>query len=284
LDQKPKYINVRGRLLDLTTPKVMGIINVTPDSFFAGSRVSGQHEILDMAAKMVDEGADLLDIGGFSSRPYADEVSPEEEKDRLLPAVKIIRKEFPDLIISVDTFRSEVARSAVHEGGADIINDISGGDADENMFRTVSELKVPYIMMHMQGTPSNMQDHPVYDDVVADILKWFGNRIYKLRSMGENDIIIDPGLGFGKTIDHNFEIIRRLHDFEAAGLPLMVGVSRKSMIWKTLGISPAEALNGTTVLNAAALIGGADIIRVHDVKEAGETVRLIGRMMDIMPR
>ena len=278
LDQRQKYIKIGGRLLDLSSPKIMGIINVTPDSFYKGSRVNGESEILEMAKEMVSEGADILDIGGYSSRPYAADVNAEEELGRVEPAILAIRKALPEIILSVDTFRADVAEASV-SAGADIINDISGGDADEKMFGLVSRLRVPYIMMHMQGSPSNMQDNPVYDDIVADILKWFSSRIYRLRSVGVSDIIIDPGLGFGKTIDHNFEIIRRLRDFEAAGLPLMIGASRKSMIWKTLGIDPDAALNGTTVINTAAILGGADILRVHDVREAAETVRLIGRMM-----
>lgn len=278
MDQKPKYINIRGRLLDLDTPRIMGIINVTPDSFFEGSRVNSEAEILNAASKMIAEGADILDIGGYSSRPYANEISCEEEKKRVMFAINLIHANFPDAVLSVDTFRSEVAYEAIVNGGANIINDISGGDADTKMFGLVGELNVPYVMMHMQGNPGTMQDNPQYDDIVADILKWFGSRIVALRSLGVADIILDPGIGFGKTISNNFEILRRLRDFSAAGLPLLVGVSRKSLIWKTLGIASDEALNGTTVLNSVALLGGADIIRVHDVKEAREAISLIKRI------
>jgi dihydropteroate synthase len=275
---KPKYINIRGRLLDLTTPRVMGIINVTPDSFYKGSRVTGEKAILETARRMVDEGADILDVGGYSSRPHAEEISPEEEKKRVLPTIKLISREFPEVIISVDTFRSGIAAEAVGKYGAHIINDISGGEGDKNMFDVVQALNVPYIMMHMQGNPGTMQDNPVYDDVVADILKWFSSRIVKLQSTGVKDIIIDPGFGFGKTIIHNFEILQRLGDFAIAELPILVGVSRKSMIWKTLGITADEALNGTSVLHAIALQHGADILRVHDVREAKEAILLIEKL------
>jgi dihydropteroate synthase len=275
---KPKYINIRGRLLDLTTPRVMGIINVTPDSFYKGSRVTGEKAILETARRMVDEGADILDVGGYSSRPHAEEISPEEEKKRVLPTINLISREFPEVIISVDTFRSGIAAEAVGKYGAHIINDISGGEGDKNMFGVVQALNVPYIMMHMQGNPGTMQDNPVYDDVVADILKWFSSRIVKLQSTGVKDIIIDPGFGFGKTIIHNFEILQRLGDFAITELPILVGVSRKSMIWKTLGITADEALNGTSVLHAIALQHGADILRVHDVREAKEAILLIEKL------
>lgn len=275
---KPKYINVRGRLLDLSVPKVMGVINVTPDSFYKGSRVSGDKEIVGTAVKMIEEGADILDIGGYSSRPHAEEISAGIERKRVLNALKLISKELPDAILSIDTFRSQIAEEAVNEYGAQIINDISGGEADNNMFGVVRKLNIPYIMMHMQGSPRTMQDNPVYDDVVADILKWFGKRIVRLQSEGVKDIIIDPGIGFGKSLAHNFEILKRLEEFSIAGLPLLIGISRKSLIWKTLGITPDEALNGTTVLNTIALMGRADIIRVHDVKEAVQSIRLFEQM------
>ncbi|MCJ7446369.1 MAG: dihydropteroate synthase [Bacteroidales bacterium] len=271
---KPKYINVRGKLLDLSIPKVMGVINITPDSFYSGSRVTDEKNIIRTAIKMTEEGADILDIGGYSSRPGAADISVEEEKDRVLKAIEIVSREMPETIISVDTFRAEIAREAV-SSGAHIINDISGGEADGSMFDIVEKLNVPYIMMHMQGNPRTMQKNPVYDDVVADILKWFGERIFRLQSKGVKDIIIDPGFGFGKTIDQSFEMLQRLGDFSVAGLPLLIGISRKSMIWKTLDINPDEALNGTSVLNAVALMKGADILRVHDVKEAVQAIRLI---------
>lgn len=273
---KPLYINIEGRLLDLSVPKIMGVINITPDSFYEKSRVMLDNEIVRTAAGFIEEGADIIDVGGYSSRPGASEVTPEEEMKRILNAIKIIRREFPGAILSADTFRSEIARKAVLQYGANMINDISGGEADNKMFDVVIELNVPYIMMHMQGMPGNMQDNPVYDDVVADLLVWFSERIVRLQSAGVKDIIIDPGFGFGKTAQHNFEILHHLGDFSICGLPLLVGMSRKSMIWKTLGLSPEEALNGTTVLNTIALMKGADILRVHDVKEAVQAVRLMG--------
>jgi dihydropteroate synthase len=278
LSGKPKYINIRGKLLDLGVPRVMGIINITPDSFYEGSRVSSDEDVLKLAASMINDGADILDVGGYSSRPYADDVSPEEEKKRVLGAITIISRNFPGAVISIDTFRSDIAFEAVTRCGAHIINDISGGEADDKMFSLVRELNVPYIMMHMKGNPGTMQEDPVYEDLISDILKWFGSRIVALQSAGVKDIILDPGIGFGKTINNNFEILRRLGDFAVTGLPLLVGVSRKSMIWKTLDLTPGEALNGTTVLNSAALLVGADIIRVHDVKEAKEAVKLVQRL------
>jgi len=265
---KQKHINANGRLIDFQEPKIMGIINVTPDSFFKGSRHTAESEIVETAGRMLDEGADFLDVGGYSSRPGAKDVPVEEEKARVLPAIKLISDNFPDAVVSVDTFRAEIARESVEKYGANIINDISGGEADREMFQVVAQLNVPYILMHMQGTPGTMQINPVYNDVVADILMWFGERITRLQMMGVKDIVIDPGFGFGKTIEHNFELLRRLSEFRIAGLPVMAGLSRKSMIWKTLEISPDEALNGTSALNMVALINGADILRVHDVKEA----------------
>lgn len=281
MNGKPKYINTGGKLLDLSIPKVMGIINVTPDSFYEGSRVEGEAEIIETAAAMINGGAAIIDVGGYSTRPNAPEVSPEEEGKRVLEAIRIIIREIPDAVVSIDTFRSGLANKAVSEYGALIINDISGGEADRDMFSVVQKLNVPYIMMHMQGMPGSMQDNPVYDDVVADILKWFGKRIVILHEAGVKDIILDPGFGFGKTIKHNFEILKRFGDFSVAGLPLLAGISRKSMIWKTLEITPDEALNGTSVLNTVALMGGADILRVHDVKEAVQTIRLIEKLKNV---
>lgn len=275
---KPRYINVRGNLVDLSVPKVMGIINVTPDSFYEGSRLTEDEDIIRAATQMIEDGADILDVGGYSSRPGAAEVTSAEERTRVINAIKLINRELPETIISVDSFRSEIVLEAVLECGAGIINDISGGEADNKMFRVVDKLRVPYIMMHMQGVPGTMQKNPVYDDVVADILRWFGERIFRLQSMGINDIIIDPGFGFGKTSIHNFELLRHLGDFSIAGLPVLVGVSRKSMIWKTLEITPEEALNGTSVLNTIALLNGADILRVHDVKEAVQAVKLVEKL------
>jgi dihydropteroate synthase len=278
LQEKPRYINTGGRLLDLDIPRVMGILNITPDSFYKGSRYNTDKEILKAAAGMLEDGADILDIGGYSSRPWAKDISPEEESNRVLKAIKLIAGEFPEAIISIDTFRADIAREAVVECGAQMINDISGGDADSNMFLTVEKLKVPYILMHMRGDPRTMVNNTAYEDIVTDILKWFGERIFKLKSAGLKDIIIDPGFGFGKTIDQNFELLSRLGDFSITGLPLLAGISRKSMIWKTLNIDAGEALNGTTALNAIALFNGADILRVHDVKEAVQAVRLIDKI------
>ena len=278
--EKPRYINAGGKLFDLEIPRVMGILNITPDSFYSGSLYNTNDEILQAAKRMLKDGADILDVGGYSSRPGAKDISAEEEHNRVLKAIKLINREFPEAIISVDTFRAEIAREAIVECGASIINDISGGAADINMFEVVRSLNVPYIMMHMKGDPRTMQNKPVYEDIVADILKWFGERIFNLKSAGVKDIIIDPGFGFGKTIEHNFELLRRLGDFSIAGLPVLVGISRKSMIWKTLDIDADRALNGTTAINAIALFNGADILRVHDVKEAVQTIKLIDKIKD----
>lgn len=274
MQSKPRYINVKGKLLDLSTPRVMGILNITPDSFYKGSRFIEEKEIIEAAVRMTEDGVDILDVGGFSTRPGSMDVRVEEEKRRVLKAIKLICRELPGAIVSVDTFRADVATEAVSEYGACMINDISGGEGDDSMFAVVEKLNVPYIIMHMQGDPQTMQDNPVYDDVVADILRWFGERIFRLQSAGVKDIIIDPGFGFGKTLSHNFEMLRRLGEFSIAGLPLMIGLSRKSMITKTLKINTDEALNGTSVLNTIALMNGADILRVHDVKEAIQAVRL----------
>jgi len=275
---KPRYINAGGRLLDLEIPRVMGILNITPDSFYSGSRYNTDDEILKAASNMLEEGADILDVGGYSSRPGAEDISEEEERNRVIRVIKLINREHPEAIISIDTFRAEIAQEAILECGASIINDISGGVADINMFSVVRSLNVPYIMMHMKGDPRTMQKNALYDDIVADILTWFGERIFKLKSAGVKDIIIDPGFGFGKTIEHNFELLRRLSDFSIAGLPVIVGISRKSMIWKTLDIDVEGALNGTTAINAIALYNGADILRVHDVKEAVQTIKLINKI------
>jgi dihydropteroate synthase len=276
--EKPRYINAGGKLLDLDTPLVMGILNITPDSFYKGSRYRTDEDILKAAGRMLEDGADILDLGGYSSRPGAKDISGDEESERVFKALRLVRKSFPEAIISIDTFRADIAMKAITEYGAQIINDISGGEADSNMFKIIGDLKVPYVLMHMKGDPRTMQNNPVYEDIVADILKWFGERIFKLNSSGVKDIIIDPGFGFGKTNDHNFELLRRLGDFSIAGLPVLVGISRKSMIWKSLNITADEALNGTTALNAIALLNGADILRVHDVKEAVETVKLMSKL------
>jgi len=280
MTDKLRYINAGGKLIDLSVPKIMGIINVTPDSFFSGSRYKTQEEIISAAAGMIRDGADIIDVGGYSTRPGAEDISADIEKKRLLEAVKLIKKEFSEAVISVDTFRADVAQEAVLDCGASIINDVAGGEADPAMFGIIEKLNVPYVLTHMQGTPRTMQVKPEYGNVVADVLKWLGQRIHRLRSAGVRDIIVDPGFGLGKSIDHNFEILRCLGDFRIAGLPVLAGVSRKSMIWKTLGNTPEESLNGTTVLNTVALMKGADIIRVHDVKHAAEAIKLLSRMVD----
>lgn len=258
----------------------MGIINCTPDSFYGASRLTGEKEIIDTATRMTSEGADIIDIGGYSSRPGANDVPPFEELRRVERAIKIVLRELPDAVISVDTFRSDVARAAVNDFGACIINDISGGEMDERMLDLIEEINVPYILTHMMGTPQNMQQNPVYDDVVADILRWFGRKISRLQSAGVRDIIIDPGFGFGKTSGHNFELLRRLGEFSIAGLPVLAGISRKGVVWKTLGITASESLNGTTVLNTVALMNGADILRVHDVKEAVQAIKLYSKVKE----
>ena len=266
-------INVRGRLVSLDEPQVMGILNVTPDSFFATSRCRSEEEIRQRVCMMRREGATMVDIGAYSSRPGAEEVSVEEELRRLLPAVGIVREEWPDAIISVDTFRAEVARQAV-EAGADIINDISGGEMDKDMFRTVAELHVPYILMHMQGTPQDMQKAPHYDNLMCEVFRSLGERVEELHEAGVADVIVDPGFGFGKTMAQNYEMMARLGEFHLLGCPILVGISRKSMVYRLLDATPEESLNGTTALNTIALMNGASILRVHDVREAVEAIKI----------
>lgn len=269
-------LNLRGRLLELREPQIMGILNVTPDSFFSESRTSDEEHIAQRVKQMMNDGADMIDIGGYSSRPGANDVSTEEEMNRLRRGLRIIRKLYPDVPVSVDTFRADVARMCIEEEGADIINDISGGMMDRQMFRTVAQLHVPYIMMHMQGTPDSMQLAPHYDNLRQEVMLYFAERIDRLCQMGAKDIIVDPGFGFGKTMEHNYELMAHLEDFHVFGLPLLVGISRKSMIYKLLGGTPQTSLNGTTVLNTIALTRGAHILRVHDVKEAAEAKRIVG--------
>lgn len=256
----------------------MGILNVTSDSFFAASRCDTEELIAARAREIVEQGGDIIDIGGYSSRPNADDISVEEEMQRLRMGLKIVRSIYPDVIISVDTFRADVARMAVAEYGVNIINDISGGDADAEMFKTVAELNVPYILMHMRGTPQTMQSMCQYDDIVADIIKYFSERIYKLRALGVNDIVLDLGFGFSKGIDDNFKLLSCIEDFKPFNLPMLVGVSRKSMIYKHLTLTPNETLNGTTALNMYALTKGANILRVHDVAECVECVKLYTKL------
>lgn len=270
-----KSINIKGTLLSLQSPLVMGILNITPDSFYAGSRKQTEKEINERIEAILHEGGQIIDIGGYSSRPNAAEVSPEEEMERLSFALKIINAHYPDAIVSVDTFRAEVARQCVETFGVAIINDIAGGELDADMFQTVADLRVPYIMMHMRGTPQTMQQFTDYDDLIVDIRKYFADKVYQLEQMGVNDIILDPGFGFSKTLEQNYKLMHYLKDFALFGLPLLVGISRKAMIYKLLDSTPIDSLNGTTVLNTLALINGADILRVHDVKEAVEAVRLV---------
>jgi dihydropteroate synthase len=274
----PRYINVNGRLMDLSEPQVMGILNVTPDSFYAGSRAETEQDIIRRLHQIVDEGASIVDIGGYSSRPDAEHISAEEEMNRLRNGLEIIRKHRPEVVVSVDTFRADVARMCVEEYGAAIINDISAGQMDGQMFTTIARLGVPYIIMHMKGTPQDMQVNPQYGHFLKEVFYYFSEKVQRLRDLGVKDIIIDPGFGFGKTLEHNYELMNHLEEFSLFELPLLVGVSRKSMIHKLLDITPQEALNGTTVLNSVALLKGADILRVHDVKEAVESVKIIGKM------
>jgi dihydropteroate synthase len=268
-------INCKGKLLPLDEPVVMGIINITPDSFYSGSRQQTVDEALMQAAKMVGEGAVILDIGGQSTRPGSEQAGAEAEAARVLPVIEMISKQFPNVVISVDTFYSTVAEEAVH-AGAHIINDISGGTLDAAMIPTAGRLKVPYICMHMKGTPATMQQHAVYGDVTKEVLEFFIHRIQLAKEAGINDIIVDPGFGFAKTHAHNFTLLRNLRLFEILDKPILAGISRKSTIYKTLGVTAEEALNGTTVLNTIALLNGAHILRVHDVKEAREAVKLAG--------
>ncbi|MBO9614786.1 MAG: dihydropteroate synthase [Dyadobacter sp.] len=273
LQVSKKTLNIRGALLDLSAPVVMGIMNITPDSFYSGSRVVAMDQIVEKAGQMLSEGAGMIDIGGYSTRPGAREVSAEEEGDRIESAVEPLAKFFPDLIISVDTFRAEVAERGIRKG-AHIINDVAGGTLDDAMFETVARLRVPYILMHMRGTPQTMNDLTDYERLVPDILRDLRRKVAVLQSKGVADLIIDPGFGFAKTIAQNFELTRELKQFQLLGYPVLVGISRKTTIYKTLHISPEEALNGTTVLNTLALERGASILRVHDVKPAVEAVKL----------
>ena len=260
--------------INFETPLVMGILNITPDSFYDGGSYTEEKSILSQAEKILSEGADIIDIGAFSTRPGADDVSLEEECKRMTPAVKAIKKEFPKAILSIDTFRSSIAKSIVNEFGACFINDISGGTMDEKMFETIGELQVPYIMMHIKGTPQTMQQNPYYNNLIGEIKSFFEQRIVKLSNYGVKDVILDPGFGFGKTLEHNYEIVARLNEFSDFKLPILAGLSRKSMIYKYLGGTPDSSLNGTTALNMMCLDNGANILRVHDVKEAVECVKL----------
>ena len=271
-----KYsLNIHGSLYELDSPKVMGILNVTPDSFYSGSRCSTDDALIERRVhQIIDEGADMIDIGGYSSRRNADDISPEEEYSRLDRGLRIIRTIAPQAIVSVDTFRADVARRCVENWGVEIINDISGGDLDDAMFDTVAGLKVPYILMHMRGNPATMNTLTQYDNVVVDVIKDLGAKVQRLNALGVADVIIDPGFGFSKTVEQNYRLMNHLGFFHSLALPLLVGISRKSMIYRPLGITPEQSLNGTTALNMVALAAGTHILRVHDVKEACEAVKI----------
>lgn len=270
----PQTINIRGELVSLERPLVMGILNITPDSFYESSRNLEYNDALRRADQIIGEGADIIDVGAYSSRPGADDISEEEEIKRLKSVLPQIRERYPKTIISVDTFRSGVARYAVEECGVDIVNDITGGEGDADMFKTVAQLKVPYILMHMRGTPQTMQNETSYHNIIVDIIEYFSRKVTELHLLGVNDIILDPGIGFAKSLEQNYNIIKNLADFAQFKLPLLVGVSRKSMIYKLFNTTPQEALPGTIALNTMALTKGANILRVHDVSECVETVRI----------
>lgn len=287
----PYTINVRGKLLDLSEPQVMGILNVTPDSFYAGSRKQTEEDIHTRVQQIVAEGGSMIDIGAYSSRPGADDVTAEEEMRRLRMGMKIVREIAPDVPVSVDTFRADVAKMSIEELGADIINDISGGELDKEMFATVAKMGVPYILMHMKATPKDGDDNasfsvakmqlvPQYDNLIKEVLLYFAEKVQRLRDLGQKDIILDPGFGFSKTLEHNYELMNHFEELKIFNLPILSGVSRKSMIYKLIGGSPMDALNGTTVLNTTSLLKGASILRVHDVKEAVETAKIVEAMLN----
>jgi len=271
-------MKIKRQLIDFSVPKVMGVLNVTPDSFYDGGRYTVKEKIVSKVEKMILEGVDFIDIGAYSSRPGAAVVSYGEELKRLSDTMELLRAGFPESIISIDTFRSGVARKMVEEYEADMINDISAGDMDKEMFNTIADLQIPYVMMHMQGTSQNMQKNPKYDNVVNDILAVFSGKIEELKLLGVDNVILDPGFGFGKTLEHNYELMNGLGQFSVLNKPIMIGVSRKSMIGKLLGCTPDEALNGTVVLNTVALMKGIDILRVHDVKEAVEAIKIVMKL------
>lgn len=271
-----KMLNVGEQELDLSVPVVMGILNVTPDSFYDGGSYQSEMKIIGRIHQIVEEGAGIIDVGAYSSRPGADFVDEKEEIARLMPAVELIRKYFPSVFISIDTFRAKVAEEVNTCMGPVIVNDISGGTMDDRMFSYVAKAKIPYIMMHIQGTPATMQKNPVYKDIVGEVGRFFEERIASLGELGFRNIALDPGFGFGKTVEHNYELLKGMEVYTRLGFPILVGISRKSMIYKVLNETPAESLNGTTVLNTIALMKGADILRVHDVKEAVEAVKLVG--------
>ncbi|GAB1445530.1 MAG: dihydropteroate synthase [Cyclobacteriaceae bacterium] len=268
-----KTLNLGGRLVHFDTPKIMGVLNITPDSFFDGGRHTDEKAILLLVEKMINDGADFIDVGGYSSRPGATDISQEEELGRVIPMIKAIMKIFPESILSIDTFRSEVAKQAI-DAGALMVNDVSGGAFDDKMFGLIKKYRVPYILMHMKGTPQTMKSMATYENLIKEMIDYFHPKIHQLHQLGVADIMIDPGFGFAKTINQNFELLKHLDHFKIFEKPIVVGLSRKSMIWKTLATDPENALNGTTVLNTIALLKGADILRIHDVKEAVEAVKL----------
>lgn len=270
-------LNIKGKMFDLSTPKVMGILNITPDSFYSNSRTNSIVEALRKTEQFLNEGASFIDIGGYSSRPGAKDISEDEELSRLVPVIEALHQNLPEAIISIDTFRAKVAEESIL-AGAHIINDIAAGELDEKMFETVAKLQVPYIFMHMQGTPQNMQQNPVYNNILLEVIDYFAKKISILKALKVNDLIVDPGFGFGKTIEHNYDLLNQMQDFKIFNLPVLVGFSRKGMIHKVLNNTATEALNGTTVLNTIALQKGAKILRVHDVKEAAECVKLVDRL------
>ncbi|KLT69839.1 dihydropteroate synthase [Flavobacterium sp. ABG] len=270
-------MNCKGQLIDLSVPRVMGILNLTPNSFFDGGKYNNEDEIITRATNILTEGADFIDLGGYSSKPNAEFVSEQEEIDRVVPAIELILKHFPDALLSIDTFRAGVAKASI-ESGAAIINDIASGELDDKMFDVIAKYNVPYIMMHMRGNPQTMQSLTQYDDIMKEMLFYFSEKVQKARSLGINDLILDPGFGFAKTTDQNFEVMQKMELFNLLELPVLAGISRKSMIYKTLHITAEEALNGTTILNTIALSKGAKILRVHDVKEAVECITLFTKM------
>lgn len=284
MTNRKRTLNIRGRLMDLSTPRVMGILNVTPDSFYAGSRTPGAEAVAARVRQIRDEGADFIDIGAYSSRPAAADVPAAEEMERLRMGLGVIAREAPEIPVSVDTFRADVARMCVEEYGVSIINDIAGGQLDAAMFDTVARLGVPYVLMHMQGTPQTMQREPHYDDVVAEVFQTLARGAQRLHAMGAADVILDPGFGFGKTVAQNYDLLAHLDELVALGLPVLMGVSRKSMIWRLVGGGPEDALNGTTAIHAIALMKGASILRVHDVKAATEAVKIVGALQPPKPQ
>lgn len=278
---RKQTLNCKGKVVDISKPSVMAILNLTPDSFYQNSRAKSIDDALSKVEHFVNAGAKFIDLGAYSSRPGAAEVSEEEELERMVPAIKAINQSFPEVLLSVDTFRAKVAEESIH-AGAHLINDIAAGNLDESMFETVAKLQVPYIMMHMKGTPQNMQDNPTYENVTKEVFSYFSEKIKTLQNLGVKDIILDPGFGFAKTLDHNYQLLKEMELLNFFELPLLVGFSRKSMITKALGIKTEDALNGTTVLNTTALLKGANILRVHDVKEAVECVELVNRISSLV--